>query len=164
MQEISGVAYSEGQVEAFRFGVPWADVSLKAKPCPHFSAERCGPVGRGLKGGRYCPIPPDWQGDGITWGGVEFLPDGIGRLMVRSSKTDQTGEGTVLYLGPVVVNSLGHISPPEAKDENKVLGLSARRLSRRIFAAARAAGISGDFTSITTTVYLERPLLRRSCI
>ena len=156
MQEIPGVAYSEGQVEAFRFGVPWADVSLKAKPCPHFSAERCGPVGRGHKGGRYCPIPPDWQGDGITWGGVEFLSDGIGRLMVRSSKTDQTGEGTVLYLGPVVVNSLGHISPPEAKDENKVLGLSALRLSRRIFAAARAAGISGDFTSITTTVEVIR--------
>ena len=58
------------------------------------------------------PGPPAGMRDGLlrrseaaalTWGNVELQEDGSGRLHVARSKTDQSSEGVVLYLGPAAV-------------------------------------------------------------
>ena len=40
------------------------------------------------------------EASALQRGDLEFHADGSGRLHVLRSKTDQTAEGTVLYLGP----------------------------------------------------------------
>ena len=40
------------------------------------------------------------EASALRWGDLEFHTDGSGRLHVLRSKTDQTAEGAVLYLGP----------------------------------------------------------------
>ena len=54
------------------------------------------------------------EASALRWGELEFHPDGSGRLHVARSKTDQTAEGTVLYLGPAAVDALLTIRPHEA--------------------------------------------------
>ena len=50
----------------------------------------------------------------LGWGDMELAGDGSGRIRIPESKTDQEGEGTVLYLGPAVVEGLLAIRPEEA--------------------------------------------------
>ncbi len=46
------------------------------------------------------------EASALRWGDVELLDDGSGRLHVVRSKTDQSGEGAILYLGPPEVGAL----------------------------------------------------------
>ena len=48
------------------------------------------------------------------WGDVELVGNGSGRMRIPESKTDQEGEGTVLYLEPAAVEALLAIRPEEA--------------------------------------------------
>ena len=50
----------------------------------------------------------------LRWGDLEFHTDGSGRLHVARSKTDQSAEGAVLFLGPAAVDALLAICPHEA--------------------------------------------------
>ena len=50
----------------------------------------------------------------LTWGNVEIHGDGSGRLHVARSKTGQTAQGAVLYLGPQAVDALLAIRRGEA--------------------------------------------------
>ena len=50
----------------------------------------------------------------LGWGDVELAGDGSRRIRIPESKTDQEGEGTVLYLGPAAVEALLTIRPEEA--------------------------------------------------
>ena len=51
------------------------------------------------------------EASALRWGDLEFHTDGSGRLHVLKSKTDQTTEGAVLYLGPAAVDTLLVIRP-----------------------------------------------------
>ena len=85
------------------------------------------------------------EASAFRWGDLEFHADGSGRLYVLRSKTDQTAEGTVLYLGPAAVDALLAIRPDEAMIDPRasVFGLSARQISRRIKVAGLGEGFSG---------------------
>ena len=79
----------------------------------------------------------------IRWVDIEMAPDESGRLTIRRSKTDQTGVGAVLYLGPPTVRALEAIRPADAEPEDRVFALSGSQITRIIAARAAAAGISG---------------------
>ena len=51
------------------------------------------------------------EASALRWGDLEFHTDSSGRLHVLRSKTDQTAEGAVLYLGPAAVDALLAIRP-----------------------------------------------------
>ena len=90
----------------------------------------------------------------VRWKHIAAEPDGSGRLTVPWSKTDQSGEGVVLYLGPPTMKALDKIRPKqqslpgEERDqgEEKVFGLKAATISERIAAAAVAAGLGEGYT------------------
>ena len=99
----------------------------------------------------------------LTWGDLESATDGSGRLMVRNSKTDQRGEGSVLYLSPATMDTLWQIRPPTADFEQLVFGLSPRQINRRIAAAAKAAGVQGDFAGHSPRVGMAIDLAASGC-
>ena len=51
-----------------------------------------------------------------------------------------------LFIGPYAVDSLAHLRPVEPDQGDKVFGLSASQIHRRIQAAARAGGLEGHYT------------------
>jgi len=99
----------------------------------------------------------------LTWGDLELASDGSGRLMVRNSKTDQSGEGSVLYLSPATMDTLWQIGPSSPDFEQLVFGLSPRQIDRRIAAAAKAAGVQGDFAGHSPRVGMAIDLAASGC-
>ena len=83
-------------------------------------------------------------------GGAELVGDSSGRIRIPESKTDQEGEGVVLYLGPAAVEALLAIRPEEAVIDaaTPVFGLHPDTIRRRLQQAARAAGLP-DWRDIT---------------
>ena len=79
-------------------------------------------------------------------------PDGSGRLTIPWSKTDQQGEGVVLYLGPPTMKALDRIRPRQPlmargdEGEENVFGLKPATISERIAAAALAAGLGEGYS------------------
>ena len=96
----------------------------------------------------------------LRWGDVEVHEDGSGRLHVVRSKTDQAGEGLVLYLGPAAVEALLAIRPQEAVIDPgaSVFGLSAGQISRRIKAATKMAGLGDGFSAHSPRVGMAQDL------
>ena len=83
----------------------------------------------------------------LDWNDVERWPDGSGRLTIRRSKTDPTGEGAVVAVTPPCVRALEAIrpeDPAEPEEQGSVFQLSARQMANRIKAACQAAGLDGD--------------------
>ena len=99
----------------------------------------------------------------LTWDDVELFQDGSARVTVRSSKTDQDHEGAVLYLGPNAVTALQTIRPENPGADIRVFALSERQISRRISAAASAAGIRGDFAGHSPRVGMAIDLAASGC-
>ena len=100
------------------------------------------------------------EASALRWGDLEFHADGSGRLNVLRSKTDQTAEGAVLYLGPAAVNALLAIRPNEAVIDPaaSVFGLSARQISRRIKTATKMAGLGEGFSGHSPRVGMAQDL------
>ena len=76
------------------------------------------------------------------------------------SKTDQTAEGTVLYLGPAAVETLLAIRPEEAVIDPgaSVFGLSASQIYRRVKAATKMAGLGEGFSAHSPRVGMAQDL------
>ena len=100
------------------------------------------------------------EASALRWGELEFHADGSGRLHMLRSKTDQTAEGAVLYLGPAAVDALLAIRPQEAVIDpgTSVFGLSARQISRRIKAATKMAGLGEGFSAHSPRVGMAQDL------
>ena len=96
----------------------------------------------------------------LTWGNVDVQGDGTGRLHVARSKTDQTAQGAVLYIGPQAVDALLAIRPEEAMiDPNaRVFNLSVSQIGRRIKAAARIAGLGEGYSAHSPRVGMAQDL------
>ena len=77
----------------------------------------------------------------LTWGDVERWADGSGRITVVSSKTDVTAQGAVVAITPAAVKALDAIRSVGVAREEKVFGLSASQIARRVKALAKAAGL-----------------------
>ena len=85
----------------------------------------------------------------LTWADVQFEADGSGLITIRKSKTDQTGQGQVQFIGPDAVKALKNLKetkPFHSGPEDSVIGLTGHTISRRLGEAARYAGLDGNFS------------------
>ena len=75
----------------------------------------------------------------LTWSDVRRAPDGSGRLTVRYSKTDQRGEGKVLWISPDSMTSLELVaSLHPQKPTDPLFDLSPPQITRHTAAAQSA--------------------------
>ena len=95
----------------------------------------------------------------VRWEHITPEPDGTGRLLVGVSKTDQDGEGSLLFISRRTMSDLEAIRPEVAAD-GLVFGLHPRTIGRRIAAAARAAGGAGAYSGHSARVGMARDLAR----
>ena len=80
----------------------------------------------------------------LLWEDLDPVQDGTGRIMIRSSKTDQSGKGTLLYLSRTSMDTLQALRAQRPQDQ-RIFPLSKDQLRRRIKSAAKAAGLKGNF-------------------
>ena len=89
--------------------------------------------------------------DDITEGGA-----GAGELLIRHSKTDQTGRGYVVFLSAPTMTALARIRPVDAT--GKVFPVHPLTIARRIQAAARKANLPGRFRGHSPRVGMTQDL------
>ena len=95
---------------------------------------------------------------GLRWADIEFRGDGSGLVTIRHSKSDPTGEGAVQFIGEPAASALNAIRG-ESAETQRVFGLkSGRAVANRIQAAARAAGLRGDFSGHSPRVGMAQDL------
>ena len=97
----------------------------------------------------------------LTWADIDFRPDGTARLTIRRSKTDQEGEGAVQFVGTEATADLKAIRPKGSGDAigQPVFGLrTGRSIANRIRAAAKAAGLEGDFSGHSPRIGMAQDL------
>lgn len=95
----------------------------------------------------------------LLWGDIEEEEDGTGRLLIRRSKTDSEGEGTVAFLSAPTMENLEAVRAGASPEDN-VFGLRPNRIARRIKEAARAAGLGEGFSGHSPRVGMARDLAR----
>ena len=95
----------------------------------------------------------------VRWNHISADADGSGRLYVGVSKTDQEGEGALLFISRQTMRDLDAIRPPGAGDQ-LVFGLKPKAIGRRIAAAATAAGHVGAYSGHSARVGMARDLAR----
>ena len=95
----------------------------------------------------------------LTWRDIETEADGSGRLLIRRSKTDPEGEGSVAFVSGSTMAALKRIRDG-ALEGDSVFGLRANQLSRRIKRAAEAAGLGNGFSGHSPRVGMARDLAR----
>ena len=96
----------------------------------------------------------------LVWDDITRWHNGSGRLTVRRSKTD-AGPRTV-YLTLVAMAHLDAIRPQEdaAAGSDPVFGLSVASISRRVKAAAHAAGLGAGYSGHSGRVGMARRMAR----
>jgi len=95
----------------------------------------------------------------LTWGDIESVPDGSGRLLIRRSKTDPDGEGAVVFVSPQTMAALASIRNG-AQVGFRVFELSPNQISLRIKKAALAAGLGDGFSGHSPRVGMAQDLAR----
>ena len=100
------------------------------------------------------------EAEALDWGDIEEADDGSGLLWVRRSKTDSRAEGAARYLPRAAMVDLAAIRPEGAGPRGRVFGISGRQVSRRVAAAARAAGLGEGFSGHSGRVGLAAELGR----
>ncbi len=83
----------------------------------------------------------------LKWSDIRRAEDGSGRLTVRHSKTDQRGEGKVLWISPATMSALAiYAARRRDGDPDWIFDLSPPQISNRIAAACAAAGLGSGYT------------------
>ena len=95
----------------------------------------------------------------LTWSDIQAEPDGTGRLLIRRSKTDPEGQGTVAYVSAPTMAAL-KLTRDDASHSGSVFGLSPNQISRRIKQAAQTAGLGDGFSGHSPRVGMARDLVR----
>ena len=95
----------------------------------------------------------------LTWSDIQAERDGTGRMLIRRSKTDPEGHGTVAYVSAPTMAALGLIRDGAA-DAGSVFGLHRNQISTRIKQAARTAGLGDGFSGHSPRVGMARDLVR----
>ena len=95
----------------------------------------------------------------LTWGDIETVLDGSGRLLIRRSKTDPDGKGAVVFVSAQTMESLASIRNGAAA-ELRVFELSPNQISIRIKKAALAAGLGDGFSGHSPRVGMAQDLAR----
>ena len=98
----------------------------------------------------------------LTWADVDFRNNGTALLQLHRSKTDQEGEGVVLYIGKHAADALRAIRPAEELLDLQapVFNLSPQQIGRRVTAAAKAAGLGEGFTGHSGRVGMAQDLVK----
>ena len=96
---------------------------------------------------------------GLTWSDIEMEHDGTGRLLIRRSKTDSEGLGSVAFVSAQTMAALGLIRKGKA-DSESVFELRPNRISTRIKRAAQDAGLGDSFSGHSPRVGMARDLAR----
>lgn len=94
----------------------------------------------------------------LTWGDVAPWSDDSGRLTITHSKTDQTGEGAILYLSAAAMQELEWIRPAEANPSDRVFPMTPQNMRLRIKAMCQAAGLQGRYTGHSPRVGMAQDL------
>ena len=95
------------------------------------------------------------------WRDLSPDPDGSGRLTIPSSKTDQEGQGAVLYVTERTMKALRAIRPwPQPAVGEKIFGWSSGAISRVITRLAERAGLKGDYSGHSPRVGMAQDLSR----
>ena len=96
----------------------------------------------------------------LTWADVDFRNNGTALLQLHRSKTDQEGEGVVIYIGKQAAEALKAIRPAEEQldPQAPVFNLSPQQIGRRVTAAAKAAGLGEGFTGHSGRVGMAQDL------
>ena len=95
----------------------------------------------------------------LTWQDLQTEADGTGRLLIRRSKTDPAGAGTVLFVSAETMAAL-RVIRNGAGETARIFGLRPNQLSRRIKQAAQAAGLGAGFSGHSPRVGMARDLAR----
>ena len=95
----------------------------------------------------------------LTWSDVQAERDGTGRLLIRRSKTDPEGHGTVVYVSTSTMAALRLIRDGAAGADS-VFGLHRNQISARIKQAASTAGLGDGFSGHSPRVGMARDLVR----
>ena len=97
----------------------------------------------------------------LTWADFSFDPDGTGRIAIRRSKTDQTGQGSVRFVSAVITEALvALMTTTGAGRGDRIFGLSDSQLCRRIAAAAAHAGLPGHYSGHSPRIGMAQDLAR----
>lgn len=94
----------------------------------------------------------------LLWSDVEEIATG-GLLLIRRSKTDQTGTGHVAFLSPDAMRSLARIRPAPA--EGRIFPHHPRTIGRRIAMQAKRAGLPGRFRGHSARVGMALDLAEK---
>ena len=92
----------------------------------------------------------------IRWEDITEGAAGAGELLIRRSKTDQTGRGYVVFLSAATMTALARIRPPDATGQ--VFHVHPLTIARRIQAAARKAKLPGRFRGHSPRVGMAQDL------
>ena len=96
----------------------------------------------------------------LTWRDIFEEDDGTGRLTVARSKTDQEGEGAVLFVSAPTMEALRAIRLVDADVGDSLFGLSAGQIGRRVSSAAAAAGLGEGYSGHSARVGMAQDLSR----
>ena len=93
----------------------------------------------------------------LTWGDVEFWPDGSGRITIRKGK-NQPDPQTVAVTS-ATARALLEIKPEDPTGTTPIFGLTGETLANRVRAAARAAGLGDGFTGHSGRIGIARRMV-----
>ena len=98
----------------------------------------------------------------LTWADFTLEPiDGTSRIVIRRSKTDQTGAGAVRFVSETITEALVALKiVSERKRQASMFGLSPSQICRRIAAAARQAGLQGHYSGHSPRIGMAQDLAR----
>ena len=85
----------------------------------------------------------------LRWMDIEAPDDNeLHVVRIRRSKTDQTGQGAAAPISDFAAQAVARIKPDDADPQDRIFDISPNTVTRRMRAAAKAAGI--DPTNITS--------------
>ena len=93
----------------------------------------------------------------LTWGDVEFWPDGTGRITIHKGK-NQPDPQTVAVTS-ATARALQEIKELDPTGTTTVFGLTGEALANRVRAAARAAGLGDGFTGHSGRIGMARRMV-----
>ena len=95
----------------------------------------------------------------LTWDDLEEMEDGTGRLTIRRSKTDQTGEGTVVFVSRQTMGYLKEMRGMVMEGET-IFGIAQNAIYTRIADAVRYAGLEGRYGGHSSRIGMAQDLAR----
>ena len=102
------------------------------------------------------------EAEALIWRDLESVSDGTGRLHVQRSKSDQDGEGAVMYISAPTMVFMEAIRCNAAPGDS-IFGLRRKQMTNRIKRAAELAGLGDRFSGHSPRVGMARDLARAGC-